>query len=132
LQCRLDDTGNAERDLVLKLKDIFEGAVEAVGPEMRPAHCADQLRGDADPITALAHRAFQHVAHTEFAADLLHVDEAALVAEARIAGDDEQPADTGERGNDLLDHAVGEILLFRVAAHIGERQYRYRRFVGER
>ena len=35
LQCRLDDAGDADRDLVLKLEDVFERAVEAVGPEMR-------------------------------------------------------------------------------------------------
>jgi hypothetical protein len=56
----------------------------------------------------------------------------ALVGEGRIAGDDEQPADAAEGGNDLLDHAVGEILLLRIAAHIGKRQYRDRRLVGER
>jgi hypothetical protein len=37
----------------------------------------------------------------------------ALVGEGRIAGDDEEPADAGERGDDLLDHAVGEIFLLR-------------------
>ena len=35
LQCRLDDAGDADRDLVLKLEHVFERAVEAVGPEMR-------------------------------------------------------------------------------------------------
>jgi hypothetical protein len=34
--------------------------------------------------------------------------------------------------DDLLDHAVGEIFLLRVAAHIGEGQHRDRRLVGER
>ena len=37
-----------------------------------------------------------------------------------------------ERGDDLLDHAVGEIFLLRVAAHVLERQHRDRRLVGER
>src|SRR6516165_5744408 len=32
LQCRLDDTGNADRDLLLQFEDLFERAVEAVGP----------------------------------------------------------------------------------------------------
>jgi hypothetical protein len=36
---RLDDTGDARCDVVLKLEDVFEQAVEAVGPEMR-AGCA--------------------------------------------------------------------------------------------
>src|SRR4051794_9110082 len=37
-----------------------------------------------------------------------------------------------KRGDDLFDHPVGEIFLFRVAAHVLERQYRYRRLVGQR
>jgi hypothetical protein len=45
-----------------------------------------------------------------------------LVREARIAGDKEEPADAEEQGWDLVDHAVGERLVARVAAHIGERQ----------
>ena len=32
---RLDDTGDIDGDLVLKLENVFERAVEAVGPEMR-------------------------------------------------------------------------------------------------
>jgi len=62
--------------------------------------------------------------------DLLHIDRLAFVGKARIAGDHEQPADARERSDDLLDHAVGEILLLRVAAHVLERQHRDGRLVG--
>jgi hypothetical protein len=55
-----------------------------------------------------------------------------LYVKLEIAGDDEEPPDAGERSNDLLDHAVGEIFLIGVAAHIGERHYRDRRLVGKR
>ena len=58
---------------------------------------------------------FEHVTYSELAPDLLHIDGLAFVHKTRIAGDDEQPADAGERGDDLLDHAVGEIFLLRVA-----------------
>src|SRR6516225_5359185 len=124
LQGRLDDAGDARSDLVLKFEDIFEQAVEAIGPQMRSGVRVDQLSGDADPIAALAHRAFEHVADTQFATDPLHVDVLALVGEARIAGGYKQPADAGEGGDDLLDHAVGKIFLLRVAAQIVERQHR--------
>jgi hypothetical protein len=76
----------------------------------------DQLPGDAHPAARLAHRAFEHIAHAELAADLLHVDGLALVGKTRIAGDDEEPADARERRNDIIDHAVGEIFLLRIAA----------------
>jgi len=130
LQCRLDDAGDTDGDFVLKFEHVFERAIEAVGPEMRSSLGVNQLRGDAHPVPALADRAFEDIADAEFAADLLHVDRLALVGEGRIPGDDEEPANTGEGRNDLLDHPVDEIFLLRVAAHVGERQHRDRRLVG--
>ena len=92
----------------------------------------DQLAGDPHPIARPADAALEDVAHAELAADLLDVDGFALVGETRIARDDEEPADARECGDDLLDHAVGEVFLFRIAAHIREGQHRDRRLVGER
>jgi hypothetical protein len=46
---------------------------------------------DANAIAAFAHRAFEHVALAEFAADLLHVERLALVGDARIMGDGVTP-----------------------------------------
>jgi hypothetical protein len=126
LQRRLDDTSDADRHLVLKLQDILHIAVEAVGPEMRPVRSVDQLRGDAHATACLAHAAFEHIAHAEFAPNLLHIDGAAFVGEARVAGDDEEPSYSGERSDDLLDHAVGKIFLLGVAAHVLEWQDRNR------
>jgi hypothetical protein len=51
---------------------------------------------------------FEDIADAQFAADLLHVDGAALVGEAKLRAIHEQPANMGERGDDLLDHAVDE------------------------
>ena len=89
-----------------------------------------QLTGDAHPVAGLAHAAFEHVAHAQFARHLLHVDRTPFVGEARIARDDEQPANARQCRDDLLDHAVGKILLLRVAAHILKRQHRNRCLVG--
>jgi len=55
-----------------------------------------------------------------------------FVRKTRIAGDDEQPPYARECGDDLLDHAVGEIFLLGVAAHILEGQDGDRRLVGQR
>jgi hypothetical protein len=60
---------------------------------------------------------------------LLDVDGPAFVGEARIAGDDKEPTDARQVRDDFLDHAIGEIVLFRIAAHGGEGQNGYRRFV---
>src|SRR6266849_5721725 len=90
---------------------------------MRASCRVDQLAGDAHTLAGFAHRAFQDIADAKFAPDLLHIDTLALVREARIAGDYEEPADAAERGDDLLDHAVDEIFLIDIAAHIGKGQH---------
>src|SRR5712675_1455343 len=83
---------------------------------MRAGCRVDQLTGDPHSLASPAHRAFEDVADTPFTADLLHVNRLSLVRKSRIAGDDKQPADAAQCGDDLLDHTVGEILLLRVAA----------------
>src|SRR5438270_766792 len=64
---------------------------------MRTGFGVDQLRRDAHPATAFAHRAFEDVAHAEFAPDLFHLNRTALIGEGRVTGDDEQPTDAAER-----------------------------------
>ena len=81
-------------DLVLHRENVGEIAVVALGPDMIAGLGLDQLRGDPDAVAGFAHAAFEHIAHAQFAPDLLHIDRAALVGEARIAGDDEQRADS--------------------------------------
>jgi hypothetical protein len=41
LQRRLNDSGNAESNFVLKLEDIFQRAVEAIGPKVRASEGID-------------------------------------------------------------------------------------------
>jgi hypothetical protein len=69
---------------------------------MRVGERIDQLRGDTHPAAAFAHRAFEHIAHPQFAPDLLHIDGLPFVRKTRIAGDDKQPPDARQRGDDLL------------------------------
>ena len=92
----------------------------------------DQLCGDANPAVGLAHAAFEHVPHAELACHLANVDRFALVGKGRIAGDDKEPALTGQAGDDVLGQPVGEVFLFGIAAHVLKWQYRDRRLVGQR
>ncbi len=130
LEPRRDGPDDAGRDLVLQVEDIRHSAVEAVRPEMRAGGGVDELTGDPQAVARLANAAFQHVAHAEFAADLLYVDGAALVGEARIPRDHEELPEPRQRRNDVLDHAVGEVFLLRVARHVDEGQHGDRRLVG--
>src|SRR5215471_12140332 len=99
---------------------------------MGTGRAIDELPRDAYPACRLTDAAFEHVTDTQLACHLLHVHGAALVGEAGIACDDEQPVIPRQSGDDVLHHAIGEILLLRVAAQVLERQHRNRWLVGER
>ena len=91
-----------------------------------------ELRRNAHAVAALAHAALDHVADAELLGDLLQVDGLALVDERRVARDHEEPAQLGQRGDDVLADAVGKILLLRIAAHVGEGKHGDGRPVGQR
>src|SRR6516164_3101164 len=117
-QARLDRADNGQRELVLKRENIVELTVVTLGPNVRSDCGVDELPGYAHAIASLAHAAFEHITHAQLAADLLHVDCLALVGECCVARDDEEPSDARETSDDVLNHAVAEIILFRIAAHV--------------
>jgi len=49
------------RNLRLHVEQVFERAVEAVGPQRIPVRCAHQLGADASAVAGAAHAAQQHV-----------------------------------------------------------------------
>ena len=106
--------------------------VEAICPKIGPGASIDELRRDANAVRRLAHTSFHDVAHAQLTPNLLHVDRAPLVGEARIARDDEQPAHARQRRDDVLDDAVGEVFLLRITAQVLERQNGDRRRVRKR
>src|SRR6516164_9261061 len=57
---------NGACDLVLDCEDIFQFPVIAFGPAVRASSTIDQLRTDADSISATTNAALQSVPHTEF------------------------------------------------------------------
>src|SRR6266480_1503096 len=89
---------------------------------MCPSGGIDELSRDAHSVCRLANAAFQHVAHPKLTPDLLHIDGAPLVNEARVAGDDEQRLETRQRGDDVLGYPISKIVLFRITAQVGEWQ----------
>src|SRR5215813_8196942 len=75
--CAYDALGN----LVLNDKDVFERTVVTLRPDVLSAARIDQLRSDAYAIAGFSNASFKHIANTEFAADLTHIDGFTLVGE---------------------------------------------------
>ena len=89
--------------------------VELVGPEMRAAFGIDQLRVDPNLVTRPPDTAFEDIANTELAADLLYVDRLALVGKGGGAGDHKASGDPRQIGRQIVGDPVGEIFLVGIA-----------------
>ena len=90
---------------------------------MRAGFRIDQLDIDPRLVPGPPHAAFEHVAHAELAADLPGIDRLPGIAEGGIAGDHEAGGDARQIGGQIVGDAVGEILLLRIVAEIGEGQH---------
>src|SRR5438046_6373914 len=99
---------------------------------MRACNGSDQLTCDANFPGRLPHRPLNDIAHAKRTPDFLDIDRSALEGEARITSDYEQRFEPRKRCNDFLNHPIRKILLFRVAAHVLERQHGDGRLVGQR
>src|ERR1700684_962832 len=86
LQLWGDRSNHARSHSILQIENVRNRSVKAFRPKMRTARGINELGGNAHLLSGLADAAFQHVADTEFAADLFYVDRAALVGERGIAG----------------------------------------------
>jgi hypothetical protein len=68
-------------DLVLDLEHADEVAIESLSPDMTAGSGVDQLCGDPDTFSGLAHTPLEEMPDAELFADLLGVDRLPLVQE---------------------------------------------------
>ena len=116
------------RDVVLDGEDVVERAVVALRPDLRVGGRLEQLRRDPHAIAGLAHAALEDVRDLEGPRDLGRRDRLALVREGGVARSDRKRRHPTEVRDDVLGHAVAEVLLLRVSAHVDERQDDHARF----
>src|SRR5215471_5579448 len=74
--------------LILQVKYVLQGTIEAVRPNVAAGCSIDELPGESHAISCLAYAPLEHVTHPKFARDLFHVDGPALVSEAGVPRDD--------------------------------------------
>ena len=83
----------------------------------------DQLGRDPDAILRDLHAALQHVAHPQLLGHLLHLHRFALVGEGGVAGDDEELFEPGQGRDDILRHAIRDVILGLILAEVLEGQH---------
>ncbi len=66
----MDGDDDVAGDLVLHVEHIVEIGVVAIGPDMVPPGCFDELGGDPDPVSHPAHTALEDESHAEVFGDL--------------------------------------------------------------
>ena len=130
VEVRLDRGDDVAGDFILDSKNVAQLAVVPLGPDVLAGRCVNQLPRYADLPTRGPDAAFEDITDRELEGNLADVDGSSLVGEGRIARDNEQPAQAGERRCNILGDPVREIFLFEITAHIRERQYRDRRCIG--
>src|SRR5580698_3979050 len=86
---------NARRHLILEIKDVVQPTVNPVCPNMCSGCRIDELSCDTHAVCGLANAPLQDVTDPKIASNLLHVDCAALVCEAGVAGYDKQRLEAG-------------------------------------
>ena len=123
IKLRLDRGDDGLGDFILYREHIGNVAIVALGPDVAAGCDVIELCSDTHAIATFAHAALDHITDAEFLGDLLHVDGLALVCERGVACDHEEPAQFGQRGDDVLADAVGKILVLRVAAHVDEGEH---------
>jgi hypothetical protein len=99
---------------------------------MSARSCFDQLARYPDAIAGFPDAPLENISDPQIPSHLLDIDSSALERETGVPSDDEKLVVSGKGGNDFFHHSICKVFLFRIAAHVLERQHGDGRFVGER
>ena len=119
-------------NLILDSKEVAQIPVVSFGPEMTACGCIDELDQDPYPLPGPLNTPFQHIPHPQLFGHGLDLHGLALVGKGGVPGNDKEPRDHGEAGDDLVGHPVTEKFLLRVSAHIVKGQHSDGRFIRQR
>lgn len=101
-----------------------------MAPDLDAGLGLDQFAGQSHAVSEAPDAAVQDVAHAKLPCDAAHVRAPVAVMEARIAGDDEEPAILRQRRHDVFRDALGKVVFVGIARQVAEGQHRDRRLLG--
>src|SRR5678816_2314906 len=102
----LDEWSDRDDDslcqLLLNVEDPSDLAVILLSPQVSARHPVDQLRGQPELAAHPTDASLKDVADPQFLGDSPHVDWPTFEREGAVAGNDEQRAEAGQFGDDVL------------------------------
>src|SRR4030095_12753804 len=110
-------------NFVLHVKEVGNGLVETLSPEMVAGFGVYQLYVHPEAGATTLHRAFEYIADVQLASQLLNVQCFALERERGVACNDERAVDARQVRGQALGHAIREVLLLGIAADVCEGQH---------
>src|SRR5688572_10984715 len=111
------------RDLILNREHVFHVAIEFFRPQLVSIGDVDQLRADAKPVPDFAHATLENGGHLELSSNLADVFVLSLEGKRRRARRNAKRLNLRESVDQLLRHAIGEVFILGIRAHVGERKY---------
>src|SRR6185312_16105610 len=126
-----EGSDDGSRDLVTNGEYALDLPVIAVGPELAPGSCIDQLRPYPHAFIGALYAAVDDVTNVEVLAHLPDVRGLVLVCDGGTARHDDQVGKLGQPGDELLANSIGKILLVVRGTHVVKGQHRDGRVVGE-
>ena len=125
-QLHSNGVGDLAREHALQDHDVAERSFVPIRPEVLFGTDLDHLRADTHPFGGTEHRAGDERVDAQLPGDLRRPLTCLLQWHDRRAGDHAQRADLRELGDEVVRHAISEVLLFRIARQVLERQNRDR------
>ena len=119
--------GDRARDLTLQREYITQVAVIALSPDQLFGRGINQLGRDANPLAGALNRTLHDIGDVQVLCDLPDRNTGALIARHGCARNDPKGFDTGERSDELLAHAIREIILVLPSGEISKKKHRERR-----
>ena len=119
---RCHSADNPSGNLVLNRENVLQISVKSLRPQVSSTACLDELGCDPDSATCFPNAAFYYVVDVQFLANSTQIGRLALVLKGRIASDHRESVEAAQFSDYVLGDAVGEVLLLRIARHVGERQ----------
>src|SRR5260221_12467153 len=109
--------------MILHCIDIAAIALELLRPQHESVVRARQPGGDAKPGAQTLDRTRYDAAHAQRAAHLEGIDWLSLECVRRRTSGNANAGHTGECVRDLVGHAVAQVLVVRLTADVGKREY---------